>query len=64
MSYAIDRHRDANEALNHKAWIHNLLVGYYDPMYDYQLGKKMDRVIFRGDSESVISYLSEKHEIS
>ena len=64
MTYAINRHRDANEVSHHKAWIHNLLVGYYDPMYDYQLAKKMDRVIFRGDSDSVVSQLSKKHGIS
>lgn len=32
----------------HRAWIRELLVEYYDPMYAYQLGLKADRVVFRG----------------
>ena len=57
MEYAINNHRKQGNAVEHKAWIHNLLVGYYDPMYDYQLGRKSDRIIFRGDRESVLQYL-------
>ena len=32
----------------HRDWIQILLKKYYDPMYEYQLGKKQDRIIFRG----------------
>jgi len=63
MSYAIDRHRLANEPEHHKTWIYHLLAGYYDPMYDYQLGKKTGRIIFRGDHSSVTDYLSTQHGI-
>jgi tRNA 2-selenouridine synthase len=61
MRYAIDRHRDAAEPEYHKDWIRTLLLGYYDPMYDYQLAKKSDRVIFQGNHESVIGFLSEQY---
>jgi len=30
-----------------------LLQQYYDPMYDYQLGKKADRIVFRGSKAEV-----------
>ena len=63
MEYAIDRHRGSAESEHHKAWIRALLVEYYDPMYDYQLGKKSERVIYRGERESVLDYLNREHNI-
>lgn len=63
MTYAIDQHRTAKELNHHKAWIYHLLERYYDPMYDYQLDKKNSRVVFRGDMNSVIDYLSQHHDI-
>ena len=42
---------------DHGAWIERLLTWYYDPMYDYQLEKKSDRVIFRGEAGSVTGFL-------
>lgn len=35
-----------------------LLNEYYDPMYRYQLEKKADKIVFRGTSEDVVSWLS------
>ena len=63
MLYALDRHRTANDNEHHKTWIYHLLAGYYDPMYDYQLGRKAGRIIFRGDSDSVLDYLTQHHAI-
>ena len=57
LEYAISNHRKYNITIDHKAWIHDLLVGYYDPMYDYQLGRKSERVIFRGNREAVFQFL-------
>jgi tRNA 2-selenouridine synthase len=37
--------------------VKSLLVDYYDPMYDYQSAKKLDRICFRGTVEEVIYYL-------
>jgi len=34
-----------------------LLLDYYDPMYDYQIGKKLKRIQYQGDREAVLSYL-------
>ena len=43
----------------HEEWIKDLLVNYYDPMYDYQLEAKKDRCIFNGSKSKVINYLNE-----
>ena len=58
LDYAISHHQNFGKSVDHKAWIHDLLVGYYDPMYDYQLSRKSDRVIFKGDRQSVLEYLN------
>lgn len=41
----------------HHHWIERLLRYYYDPMYDYQLKGKMDRVVMRGGVDEVTAYL-------
>ncbi len=46
---------DRGEA--HRVWIRRLLEYYYDPMYDYQLGRKKDRVVMRGTPGEVADYL-------
>ena len=40
--------------------VEELLVGYYDPMYAYQIQKKMDRVVFKGNANEVLTYLAER----
>jgi len=37
----------------HRDWISVLLNEYYDPMYDYQLTNKLDRVTCSGDWETI-----------
>ncbi len=41
----------------HKQWIADLLEYYYDPMYDYQLEKKSELVVFRGDKAEIKHFL-------
>jgi len=48
----------------HKEWIKVLLVDYYDPMYDYQLSKKQDRVVFKGRQKEVFEYLKNEIKIT
>ncbi len=43
----------------HKIWIEYLLKEYYDPMYDYQIQKRSDKIVFRGNEEEVLAYLKE-----
>ena len=45
------------DASRHKEWIGALLRDYYDPMYDYQIEKKRERIVFRGSSDEVKEYL-------
>ena len=41
----------------HRHWIRRLLTDYYDPMYDYQIAAKQDRIVYRGDVSAVAGYL-------
>ena len=49
---------------NFKDWIKVLLVDYYDPMYDYQLSKKQDRIVFKGSKDDVFDYLTTKYQMN
>ena len=60
---AIQQRRLGNPE-NFKEWIKILLVDYYDPMYDYQLSKKQERVTFKGNQNEVFDYLTDKQEIT
>lgn len=42
----------------HEAWIERLLTWYYDPMYDYQLGKKLSRVLQRGETSAIRKFIA------
>jgi len=50
---AIAQHRESGDIAAHRDWIRLLLSNYYDPMYDYQLAQKTDRIVFRGDKTAV-----------
>jgi tRNA 2-selenouridine synthase len=41
----------------HLDWLKPLLNEYYDPMYQYQLGLKAERVIFRGNNAECLDFL-------
>ena len=43
----------------HRAWIEFLLEHYYDPMYDYQLSLKSERVKIRGTSAQLTTWLAD-----
>lgn len=42
---------------HHLDWLTPLLSEYYDPMYQYQLGLKAERVIFRGNNAQCLAFL-------
>ena len=48
----------------HYDWIASLFNWYYDPMYEYQLKNKLERIIFKGDIQAVREYLHHNVEIS
>ena len=56
-------HRNTGDPDQHREWIQTLLTEYYDPMYDYQLSKKTERIIFRGNVGAILDYLKQKHAI-
>lgn len=41
----------------HYDWVRFILLDYYDPMYDYQISKKQDRLVFTGTPAEVRDYL-------
>ena len=41
----------------HRVWIAKLLELYYDPMYQYQIHKKSDRIVVDGTAEQLAHYL-------
>ena len=64
MQEAITAHRDSGNTILHRDWIALLLTEYYDPMYDYQLEKKRDRVVFQGNQAEIIEYLRDNYGIT
>jgi len=48
-----------NDTQPHLEWISLLLTEYYDPMYQYQLEKKMDRVVFKGSHQAMHAWLDD-----
>lgn len=45
---------------SHKTWVEYLLVEYYDPMYDYQISKRADQVVFRGGEDEILELLTKE----
>jgi tRNA 2-selenouridine synthase len=58
MERAIANHAEGNAEL-HRDWIAELLANYYDPMYDYQLRKNAERIVFRGTTEAVAEFIAQ-----
>jgi len=48
------------DCAHHLRWIERLLEWYYDPMYDYQLGRKAHRIVARGDRVTVSRALRDR----
>ena len=49
----------ANNSKNcHYKWIEQLLVNYYDKMYEYQISKKLDRCIYNGSWKDVNNFIN------
>ncbi|RDE24751.1 tRNA 2-selenouridine(34) synthase MnmH [Motiliproteus coralliicola] len=59
MQQALDQHRQHQDISLHDQWIEAMLSQYYDPMYDYQLSKKQERVLFRGNQQQVIDWFAD-----
>jgi len=55
---ALDEHGATGETAQYSEFIELLLKNYYDPMYDYQLAKKQNRIVFSGDAAAIIKKVS------
>lgn len=58
MKEALVHQKHSNSYEGHRTWVQCLLSEYYDPMYDFQLAKKADRVVLRGDKNTLIKELT------
>lgn len=47
-----------NDTSYHLDWISRLLDEYYDPMYQYQIDKKKDRILFSGSHNELHEWLN------
>ncbi|MCG8413575.1 MAG: tRNA 2-selenouridine(34) synthase MnmH, partial [Pseudomonadales bacterium] len=57
MLEAIEQQLRNGDIEAHRLWISELLTSYYDPMYDYQLEKKSQRLVFRGNHDELRSWI-------
>ncbi|WP_257254382.1 MULTISPECIES: tRNA 2-selenouridine(34) synthase MnmH [unclassified Endozoicomonas] len=55
LSSALLQHEVHGIIDGYRPLIEELLVGYYDPMYEYQLEQKQGRILFRGNREEIRS---------
>lgn len=58
MEQALSHDDPAESEALHRQWIERLLRDYYDPMYEYQMNKKLNRVIYRGCREELLAWAS------
>ena len=47
----------------HREWIKILILEYYDPMYEYQLSKKEDRIIFEGTRKEFSEWIQNEASV-
>ena len=60
---ALAEQMKSNSLELYRVWVKYLLIEYYDPMYDYQIEKNASRILFRGNSEEIISYIRDRPTI-
>ncbi|HPY40365.1 MAG TPA: tRNA 2-selenouridine(34) synthase MnmH, partial [Thiolinea sp.] len=60
MQAALAQQMRTGETWLHRIWIEFLLIDYYDPMYDYQISQKRDRVVFAGNRQEVREFLASR----
>ncbi len=60
LQQALSQQQSQNDHSGHMHWISVLLTDYYDPIYEYQLDKKQDRIVFRGNKKDLFELFKEK----
>jgi len=56
------KHQHADAFSSHQHWLHAITVDYYDPMYLYQLKKRKDRVVFKGNHSAIVHWLQQHNK--
>ena len=59
LNLALINHQKNEDLSDYLPLIESLLVDYYDPMYNYQIEQKKQRIVFQGDYKEVTRYLKE-----
>ena len=57
MQDALRQQQQTGKADDHRDWIRELLIGYYDPMYEYQLNGKSRYVAFSGSAAEIADWI-------
>lgn len=57
MQEALAVQANTGDTQAHYGWVRTLLLDYYDPMYDYQISNKQERLVFSGTPAAVRDYL-------
>ncbi|MFT4926315.1 MAG: tRNA 2-selenouridine synthase [Phenylobacterium sp.] len=57
LQQALNKQQSQNDASDHLQWIMVLLSEYYDPIYQYQLTNKQDRIVHRGNKDELLEVL-------
>ena len=56
LDLALERHARHADTSLYADFIELLLRDYYDPMYDYQLSRKQNRVLFKGNAGDIVDW--------
>jgi tRNA 2-selenouridine synthase len=64
LQQALNQQQSQNNFEGHRIWIARLLGEYYDPIYDHQLEKKKERIVFRGNCEELFGQLQQQLEVA
>ncbi|RVU86283.1 tRNA 2-selenouridine(34) synthase MnmH [Leucothrix sargassi] len=64
MDNGVKQLADSNDYSGFADVFGELLLDYYDPMYSYQLSKKVERVTFTGSRDAVLEYLLNESYLS
>lgn len=59
MRNALAKHKKTANVTPHIEWLGPLLNKYYDPMYQSQLEKRKDNIVFRGNYDECYEYLTQ-----
>lgn len=58
---ALKEQKQNNSLQKYRDFVQFLLQEYYDPMYDYQIQKRENKILFKGTKEDIFEYLAKEH---